>query len=181
MKINGLVCSRRYPLLCISILLFIIYLLINVRHIVAYAILLALAGFLQYLLYRQPLRVNLGHIFFLAFIIDAHDGIAGEILFILLAGLVPEIIACYIELKIFFSYPVMIGIISITVLLSGLPFALSGIISAFIYYLLMFLISSITAEPPHERFLEVVMPFIFNVIYFANLSLPMYSLLDFII
>ncbi|MBU0757958.1 MAG: hypothetical protein KKF44_07850, partial [Nanoarchaeota archaeon] len=135
-------------------------------------------GILHYRHYKGFPKINFGHIFFIAFIIDWHDGLTGEILFILLAGLIPELLAKSFELKTLFAYPIMIGFISIPIFLIHSNYVLIGIMSSISYYGLMFMISGITKEPMHERVLEVVLPCILNIIYFMYLAKPFYSFLD---
>ena len=103
------------------------------------------------------------------------------ILFILLAGLLPEILAGYVEIKTFFNYPIMIGIISLAVFLNFGSLQVVGIISAIIYYLIIFFLGKFSGESIVEQILEVFLPLLMNIIYFMNLSDILFNLLDIIL
>jgi len=172
---------RQPPFYILLAALFAAYILSFHRHIVVYVILLLVSALIHYSHYRGFPTINLGHVFFIAFIIDWHDGLAGEMLFILLAGLLPEIMAGYFEFKTLLAYPIMVGVISLPILIFHSDFVLLGILSSLLYYSIMFYIGGLTKEPLHERLLESVVPLILNIFYFLYIAEPLYRLLDFII
>jgi hypothetical protein len=178
---SGLNAAKNPIYISAVIVLALAYSLLFHRNILVYGALLAGSATLHYMHYKGFPSVNLGHVFFIAFMIDWHDGLAGEILFIILAGLVPEIMAGYLEFKTFFSYPIMAAVISIPIALYSRDLQLVGIVSGLVYYLIMFFVSGFTREPWHERFLEVIVPCVLNVFYFMYLSGPLYWLLDIVL
>ncbi len=165
----------------ISLFLLIAYILIFFRRILIYLAILFLSAYIHYRHYKGFPKINLGHIYFFAFIIDWHDGLTGEILFILLAGLLPELYVGYLEMKTFFVYALMVLFISLPIYLIHSNYVLLGIVSSIAYFTIIFIISGLTREPIPERIFEVVIPGILNVLYFMYLAQPFYSLLDFVL
>jgi len=170
--------EKRLSLLAAVILLSIIYVVLNFKQIFVYLALVTISAFVQYNTYRRFPKIDIGHVFFIGFIIEWHDGFAGEVMFVLLAGLMPELLNGYIELKTFISYPLMIAMISIPFAIVHSNYVILGIICAVIYYLLMFFISGFMREPIHERLFEIILPLVLNIIYFMYLAVPLFNLLD---
>ena len=178
-KLNDLM---KKPLFLIIIaLLLIIYILFFFTNIFVYMLLLIFSGIIQYKLNNRMPKINIGHIFFLAFIINWHDGLAGEILFILLAGFLPEFLGGYLEPKTFIAYPLMILIISIPSYLWNSNLVVVGVITSIVYYGFLIILNSITKEPLHEVFLEIVLPLILSICYFIYFGNSLYDFLGMIL
>lgn len=173
--------AKSNPGIAISALLFAAYVIFFKRNIIVYLSLLISSAVVHYYLYRRYPVMNLGHIYFIAFIIDWHDGIAGEIFFIFLSGLLPELAAGYFEVKTIFSYILMFAVISIPVHLLDYGLVTLGIISSLVYFSLLFAISAATKEPIPERFFEVIAPAGLNILYFYYLANPLIRMLDFVL
>jgi len=167
------------PILILIITLFAIYSILFYRNFLLYALLLLGVAFIHYRTYEKEPRFKLGLIFFTSFIIDWHKGMAGEILFILLAGLLPETLSGSIKLKTLIAYTLMIFAISIPLSLIHSNIVLVGIIVSACYYLVMFIVYKLLKEPIHKIVLEVFLPAFLNLIYFYNLAKPLLRLFDY--
>ena len=138
--------------------------------VAVFIILAAIAGTIHYITYKMSLAINLGHVFFISFIINSANGMSGEVLFIFLAGILPEILSGYVDQKTLLNYPLMIAVIFLFGNIFSLPLVLSGLLASFLYYAILYMISTFSAEAIHEKTLEVILPFFLNILYFTSLS-----------
>lgn len=168
------------PYLMLGLVICLLYFFLFRRSLVIYSLLLLSSAAIQYYSYKRFPKYNFGHIFFIAYLIDIHDGLAGEIFFIILAGFIPEFMAGNMDLKTVLSYPLMAIIISyfapITAPMVGV--APSGIITGGTYFFILFFLGKYLGESPIDQLFEVILPTIVSSILFFNLADPLLSLLD---
>ena len=119
--------------------------------------------------------------FFLAIILARVNSLFDGLLFLVLAGLPPEILVGHIEGRTFVSYPTQAIFVIISAFFRQTDIMLLGIILTFFNYFTIFFLSRLVGELLGEQILETGLPMVMSVIYFLSLSLPLTYLIGILI
>ena len=151
------------------------------KRLIVFSILMVLAAFIHYISFRREFKINWGHVFFFAMIIAWKYGIGSSVLFVIGAGLLPEMLAGNLELKTFAIYPLQVALIMISTLFMNYNIVYVGVTLSLINYLITFLLSRAIGEPVTELITDVFIPMFLDVVYFLSLAVPLSKLLDIVI
>jgi hypothetical protein len=140
------------------------------RTFLVFIALVIFAGSVHYACYKRDFKLNLGHVFFIAVMLAKMDNLFDAILFLILAGFLPEILAGYIEGKTFINYPAQIFFVTISSFFKTQNILYVGLISAVSNYMTVFFLSQMIGEPIGEQITETFLPLIMNVVYFVSFA-----------
>ncbi len=150
------------------------------RPFIIYGLLFLGSAALQYFMYTKEIKINLGHVFFLSILIAKNNIVIG-IAFLFVTGFLSEVFAGYLEAKTFVAYPIISIIVASTSIFREFDIIYVGILFTFLCYAIIFIAASAVGEPLPEKILEIIMPLIFNLVYFISFSHPLESAINFLI
>jgi hypothetical protein len=167
----------------IKIIMLIIFLLISILFFEEYFVfsfILIVAAAVQYFTYRGEVKFNIGHVFFLAVLIQGRLGTAQAIILLVFAGFLPKVYCGELDLKGMLSLPIEILLVLLGGLVS-LPLMITGIMLAIVNYALHYVIARYSGESFPEIVAEICLPFLMNLLYFLSASGPVGYLIGLVI
>ncbi len=126
------------------------------------------AGLLEYTTNRGQIKLNLGHVFFLAILFSKIDGVSGSLLLLVFSGFLPQLLIGNLDGKNLVALPLQAILIFLASFVIKQNFMVFGILFALINYGLLLLVAKNIGETFPERVTEIILPMILNVIYFIS-------------
>jgi hypothetical protein len=147
------------------------------KRLFIFSLLLVGAAILEYLTNKGQIKLNIGHVFFIALLLARFDNGFGAVLFVLLAGFLPQIFVGNVDAKNLISYPIQMIIVFLSSFFISVNFIVLGIILAILNYSLTFIIAKAVGEPMPELITEVGFPLFMNIVYFISIGSAASSLI----
>ncbi len=145
-------------------------LLFLLKRVVILIVLLALVMAWDFILHYFHFPLHLDPLPFASFFVSVEYGLAVSILFMLIGGILPEMLVGHFDMSDFFS---VIPIIAVNVILfSSQPnnFSFIAIIALLIYLAVTAGIALISASPPYKYTVEPIVVFIFNAVLIYRIA-----------
>ena len=169
--------SQRNVLLVVVGIILSLFMLMKFRSFFVFLVIGIVAGIINYFIHVTDFHVHLGHIPFLAVIFSYALGFKYGIFMIVVAHILPEVLAGHADMEMIISALVYVLICFLAVTFNTTEIVALGLTLTVIQTGLAFFLEKISGTPMHELITENGVEFIMMVIYFISFANPILSII----
>ncbi|MCP3684834.1 MAG: hypothetical protein GY861_19385 [bacterium] len=160
------------------IILSIIIFIILFKKIVTLLLLGAVVMLVDYLLHRTHFPIHIDLLFFATLLITHSYGLGAAIIFCIITGTVPELLAGNIDISDMLSIIPIILLCAVSLSFTAWGIVTIGIVFSIVFAITDFVVHLLLGEPPHKMFIEPIAVLILNIILFMRFGELLISLMQ---
>lgn len=162
--------NKKLVLVSILVLLIFILLLTKFKSMVLFLIIVIAAGVLNYFIHIMDFHIHIGHVAFIMIVFSYVLNFKFGILVIILAHIIPEILAGHADTEMLVSAGVYTLIAYLASVFNTVPIMRLGIILSVVNVFLTSIIESVTGTPIFELISENGIELFMLVLYFTSIA-----------
>lgn len=169
--------AGRNSFLIIGALIISLFMILKFRSFFIFLIIGIIAGLINYFVHVTDIHVHLGHVPFIAIVFSYALGFKFGLFVIIIAHLLPEVMAGHVDMEMIISAAVYVLICFLAVILNHINIVTLGLILTFIQAILTFSLEKMSGTPVYELITENGVEFILLIGYFGIIAKPLLKML----
>jgi hypothetical protein len=176
-KVSKNIALNNSNLFIIGSVIVSLLLLLKFRSFFVFLIIGIIAGVINYFIHATKIHVHLGHVSFLAIVFSYTLGFKYGIFMIIIAHILPEILAGHLDMEMIISAGVYVLICFLASIFNQSPIVSLGITLSIIQAILTFVFEKMSGTPVMELITENGVELFMLVFYFLSFAKPLVSII----